>query len=98
MRKEMVGDVVIVVIDEIGELTFEVSHGPVDLVTVKDNETKERVVSALCEMLDCVWRSLPTCAAGFEAAKALDLLSRDFSRIVDRIADPVSLDDADLPF
>jgi hypothetical protein len=87
MRKHMIGDTVVVVIDEIGEVTF--CHECLfDRVGVcSDMETAERTMAAIVELLVTVGKVLPVSAAGFEVEKALELLLRDFEPLTNRLSE-----------
>ena len=89
MRKNMVGEVVVVVIDEIGEVTF--SRDPMfpAVVHIKKKETVERALQAVVELLDVVATVLPTSPAQFEVLKAQEFLLRDFPKLLDRLTEQV---------
>lgn len=87
MRKLMVGDVVVVVIDEIGEVTF-CDHVMNDLVGVcSDLETAERTMQAVSEMMYIAWRILPACPAGYHLLKAWEAVQADFKPLCDRLSE-----------
>lgn len=89
MRKNMYGDVVVCVIDEIGEVTFceVVMHKTVGVCS--DIETAERTLAAVAELLNIVASVLPVSASGFAAKQAFELLMRDFKPLADRLSEQI---------
>jgi len=94
VKKRMIGDVVVVVIDNIGEVTF--SRDPMfpGEVSIGKKETVERAFAAVVELVDLCGTIVPTSAAGFELQKALELLLRDFGFLAERLADQVEFSDS----
>ena len=87
MRKEMIGDTFIVVIDEIGEVTFSHQVLQAGVSDISKNETTERALAAVVELIEVAELFLGVCAASFELRKAKELLLRDFAGLRDRIAE-----------
>lgn len=85
MRKQMIGDTYVVVIDEIGEVTFQHDILPARVLHISEHETAERAMAAVLELLDVCGQVVGTSAVGFEIQKAMELLSRDFEKHVDRL-------------
>lgn len=87
MKTRMVGDVVLVVIDEIGEVTF--FHDPLqpDTVEIGKKETIVRAVAAIVEVLDTVAQLLPTSKSQFYVQGALELVLANFGWFVDRLTE-----------
>lgn len=87
MRKSLIGDVYVVVIDEIGEITF--SHDVMEKrFEVYDNkETADRVLASLIELLDVVHHVLPTSAADFKLMQAMELIQGQFGPLRDRLVE-----------
>lgn len=89
MRKNMVGDVVVVVIDEIGEVTFMRDPMQPHIVEISKKETTERALAAVAELLDIAATVLPTSPAQFEVLKAKEFLLKDFKFLLDRLTEQV---------
>lgn len=87
MRKEMLGDTVVVVIDEIGEVTFSHEVLQAGVGHISKHETVERALAAVVELIEVAQLFLPTCAAQFELLKAKELVLRDFERLRDRLTE-----------
>jgi hypothetical protein len=93
MRKNMVGEVIAVVIDEIGEVTFLRDPMFPAVVEIKDKETTERALAAVVELLDICATVLPTSPAQFEVLKAKELLLKDFKWLLERLTEQVEFTD-----
>lgn len=89
MRKTMIGDVIVVVIDEIGEVTFARDPMQPHIVEISKKETTERALAAAVELLDVVATVLPTSPAQFEVLKAKEFLLKDFKFLLDRLTEQV---------
>lgn len=87
MRKQMVGDTFVVVIDDIGEVTFQHDILPARVLHLSEHETAERAIAAVLELLDVCSQVVGVSAAGFEIQRAIELVSRDFKFHVDRLAE-----------
>lgn len=87
MRKQMVGDTFVVVIDDIGEVTFQHDILPARVLHISEHETAERAIAAVLELLDVCGQVVGVSAAGFEIQKAIELVSRDFKFHVDRLVE-----------
>ena len=87
MRKQMIDDTFVVVIDEIGEVTFQHDILPARVMHISEHETAERAMAAVLELLDLCNQVVGVSAAGFEIMKAIELVSRDFKGHVDRLAE-----------
>jgi len=89
MRKNMVGDVVVVVIDEIGEVTF--MHDPMQphIVEISKKESLERALAAAVECLDVVATLIPTSPAQFKVLEGKEFLLRDFRFLLERLTEQV---------
>lgn len=83
----MIGDTTVVVIDEIGEVTFcrQVLFNTVE--PCSDRETAERTMAAIIELLEVAGRVIPVSAAGFEISKAIEQALRDFKPLTDRLTE-----------
>jgi len=87
VNKSLVGETFVVVIDEIGEITF---HRDVMFKTIQyyDNkETAERVLAAVLELLEVATAVLPTCAADALIMKAMEMILAQFKPLRDRLAE-----------
>lgn len=94
MQKQMIGDVVVVVIDEIGEVTFLASRELPGIVGISKKETLTRVLAAIGECLHVVASALPVSAAQFEALKAHELLMQQFGPILERLTEQAEFTDS----
>lgn len=98
VSKRMIGDVVIVVIDEIGEVTF--SRDPMFplAINISRKETVERGYAAIIELVDLCSTFVPVSAAQFKLMQALELLLRDRAALQERLTDQIefyeSIDEA----
>lgn len=93
MRKNMIGEVVAVVIDEIGEVTFLRDPMFPGVVEIKSKETAERALAAVVELLDICASVLPTSPAQFDVLKAKEYLLKDFKWLLDRLTEQVEFTD-----
>lgn len=89
MRKNMVGEVILVVIDEIGEVTFLRDPMFPAVVEIKDKETTERALAAVVELLDIAATVLPVSPAQFKVLEAREFLLRDFRFLWERLTEQV---------
>lgn len=87
MKKQLVGDTFVVVIDDIGEVTFQHDILPARVMHISEHETAERAMAAVLELLDVCSQVVGISAAGFEIQKAIELVSRDFAFHVNRLAE-----------
>jgi hypothetical protein len=94
MRKNMIGDVVVVVIDEIGEVTFLRDPMQPHIVEISKKETTERALAAVVEVLDIAATVLPVSPAQFEVLKAKEYLLKDFRWLLDRLTEQVEFSDS----
>lgn len=87
--KRMIGDVIVVVIDEIGEVTF--SRDPMfpGDVTLSKKETVARAFAAVVELVDLCSTVVPVSSAQFELLKALELLLRDQDFLTERLSEQI---------
>lgn len=93
MRKNMIGDVYVVVIDEIGEVSF--LHDPMQphIVEISKKETTERALAAVVEILDVAAQVIPVSAAQFKCLEAKEFLLRDFAFLLERLTEQVEFND-----
>jgi len=89
MRKNMIGEVILVVIDEIGEVTFLRDPMFPSVVEIKDKETTERALAAVVEILDIAATVVPTSPAQFKVLEAREFLLRDFKFLLERLTEQV---------
>ena len=89
MRKPMIGDVVIVVIDEIGEVAFMRDPMEPSVIAITKKETCQRVMAATVEMLDFIRGVLPVSVAHFKVCEAMEYLLRDHDYLLDRLTEQV---------
>lgn len=89
MRKNMIGEVIAVVIDEIGEVTFLRDPMFPAIVEIKDKETTERALAAVVEMLDICSVVCPVSPAQFKMLEAKEFLLRDFKFLLERLTEQV---------
>lgn len=87
MRKQMLGDTYVVVVDEIGEVTFSHEVLSAGVAHISEHETVERAMAAVVELIEVAELFLGVCAASFELRKAKELLLRDFDRLLDRLVE-----------
>ena len=92
MKTHMVGDTFVVVVDEIGEVTFQHDILPARVMHISAHETAERAVAAVLELLDVCSGVLGVSAAGFEIHKAYELVYRDFAHHVKRLSEQAEFD------
>jgi hypothetical protein len=85
MNKNMVGDTFVVVVDEIGEVTFQHDILPARVLNISKNETAERVLAAILELIDVCHCVLGVSATGFHLQKAQEQLLRDYPKHLDRL-------------
>jgi len=94
VSKRMIGDIVVVVIDEIGEVTFTRDPMFPLEITVGKKETLERAFAAIIELVDLCSTFVPVSAPQFELLKALELLLRDRSFLTERLVDQIEFSDS----
>lgn len=94
MKKHMVGDVVVVVIDEIGEVTFFRDPLQPHIVEIGKKESVERAYLACVELVDFAAQIIPVSPAQYELLKALEYLQKDQKWLVDRLSEQVEFSDA----
>jgi len=89
VSKRMIGEIIVVVIDEIGEVTF--SRDPMfpQAINISRKETVARAFSALIELVDLCSTFVPVSAPQFELMKALELLLRDQDFLTERLVEQV---------
>jgi len=94
MNKRMIGDVFIVVIDEIGEVTFARDPMHPHIVELSKKESVERCFAAVIELIDVCSTLVPTSKSQFYLQSALELLlaSRDF--LQERFTEQVEFSDS----
>lgn len=85
MKKHMIGDTFVVVVDEIGEVTFEhiVLQDAVDHIS--ENETAERAVAAVVELIEVAERVVGVSQVGAKLTSAKELLLVNFEFHVNRL-------------
>jgi hypothetical protein len=87
MRKNMIGDTFVVVIDEVCEVTFSHEVLQAGVAHISEHETVERALAAVVELIEVAELFLGVCAASFELHKAKDLLLRDFDGLRRRLVE-----------
>jgi hypothetical protein len=93
MNKRMIGEIVVVVIDEIGEVTFARDPMYPLMIAVGRKETLERAFTAMIELVDLCSTFVPVSAAQFALRNALELLLRDQAFLTERLMDQVEFSD-----
>jgi hypothetical protein len=94
MQKHMVGNTFVVVIDEIGEVTFQRDVLFKHTTVVDRKETAARCMAAVVELLDVAQEFVGISAGSFEVLKARELLLRDFEKLVNRLAEQAEFNDS----
>lgn len=94
MSKRMVGDVVVVVIDEIGECTF--SRDPMFPLEVHmgKRETVARAFAAVIELLDLCSTIVPTSTAHSHIQSGLELVLANYDFLLERFMEQVEFSDS----
>lgn len=87
MSKNMVGDTFVVVIDEIGEVTFQHDILPARVMHISEHETAERALAAVLELIDVCHSIVGISATGFHLLKAQEQLLVDYKKHLDRLAE-----------
>jgi hypothetical protein len=90
----MIGDVFIVVVDEIGEVTFARDPMIPHVVEMYKKETVTRCFAAIIELVDVCSTLVPVSAAQFELQKAFELLLRDQDFLTERLFEEVEFSDS----
>jgi len=92
--KRMVGDIFVVVVDEIGEVTFARSPMFPDNVELSKKETLDRVFCALIELLDLCSTLVPTSRAQSYIQSALELTLANYDHLKERFTEQVEFIDS----
>jgi len=87
MKTQMVGDTFVVVVDEIGEVTFRHDILPARVMHISEHETAERALAAVLELLDVCATVVGVGATGFHIQKATEQLLKDYKPIHDRLVE-----------
>jgi len=98
MNKRMIGDIFVVVIDEIGEVTFARDPMFPHVVEMSKKESTSRCFDAVIELLDMLSTLVPVSKAQFCILQAFELLlaERVFlqERFIEQVEFNVLLDEA----
>jgi len=98
MNERMVGDIYVVVIDEMGEVTFARDLMFPAVVEMSKNESASRCFAAVIELIEVCSTVVPVSPAQFHLMQALEslLAQRKFlqERFVEQVAFNDSLDEA----
>lgn len=89
MGKRMIGDVVVVVIDEIGEVTFTRDPMYPQVINMTKKETTERAFAAVIELIDLCSTLVPTSKAQSYLQGALELVLASHDFLLERFTDQV---------
>ena len=85
MKKNMVGDTFVVVIDEIGEVTFQHEILPARIGHVSEHETAERAIAAVIELIEVAENIVGVSQVGAKLTSAKELLLVNFEFHVNRL-------------
>ncbi len=85
MKKSMVGDTFVVVIDEVGEVTFQHDILPPCVAHISEHKTAERAVAAVLELIEVAEQIVGTGRVGQLLHGAKELLLVNFEFHVNRL-------------
>lgn len=94
MNKRMVGEVIVVVIDEIGECTFARDPMFPEVIDMSKKETAARAFAAVVEMLELCSTLVPTSRAQSYIQSALELTLANYQFLLERFVDQVEFSDS----
>lgn len=87
MKKQMVGDVVVTVIDEIGEVTYCHDAMQKDVYCCSDRESEIRTMAAVLELIEVAEQLCGVSQVGAKLTSAKELLLVNFEWHVDRLSE-----------
>lgn len=94
MFKRMIGDVVVVVIDEIGEVTFTRDPMFPQVIDISKKETAARAFAALVELVELCSTLVPTSRSQSYFQSGLELLLANHNFLLERFVDQVEFSDS----
>jgi len=94
MQKQMRGDTFIVVIDEIGEVTFQHDILPARVQHISEHETAERAMAAVLELIEVAENVVGVGRVGQLLTGAKELLLVNFEFHVNRLIEQSEFSDS----
>lgn len=94
MKKQMIGDTYVVVIDEIGEVTFMHEVLPDTVQHASEHETAERAMAAVVELIEVAERICGVGQVGAKLTGAKELLLVNFEFHVNRLIEQSEFSDS----
>lgn len=94
MNKRMIGDIFVVVIDEIGEVTFARDAMFPGVVEMSKKESTTRCFAAVAELLELCSTLVPVSKANFHILSALELLLSEWTFLQERFIEQVEFNDS----
>jgi len=94
VHKRMIGDVVVVVIDEIGETAFFRDPMIRGTVEISKKETAERAFAAVVELVDLCSTLVPTSAAQSKLQSALELTLANYDFLLERFTEQLEFNES----
>lgn len=94
MNKRMIGDIFVVVIDEIGEVTFARDPMFPHVIEMSKKEATSRCFDAVIELLDMLSTLVPVSKAQFCILQAFELLLAERVFLQERFTEQVEFNDS----
>jgi len=94
MKERMIGDVYVVVIDEIGEVTFARDAMFPGVVEMSKKESASRCFAAIFELLEVCSTLVPVSSAQFSIIQATELLLANRAFLQERFIEQVEFNDS----
>ena len=94
MNRRMIGEVITVVIDEIGECTFTRDPMFPQVIDMSKKETAARAFAAVVELIDLCSTLVPTSRAQSYLQSALELTLANYDFLLERFVDQVEFSDS----
>jgi len=94
MKERMIGDIFVVVIDDIGEVTFARDAMFPSVVEMSKKESASRCFAAVIELLEVCSTLVPVSAAQFAILQATELLLANRAFLQERFIEQVEFNDS----